>query len=88
MKRLFTIGAIVLFGHIAGVSPANAGDNTTPAAETPQGKSISEYLTPDGRIDLEAARRAGYEGSLDLDGFDVTFDPADGSPRLIRSGDE
>ncbi|MCX6834967.1 MAG: hypothetical protein NTW07_07520, partial [candidate division Zixibacteria bacterium] len=82
MKRLFTIGAIVLFGHIAGMSSTWADDDGSSAAETPKGRSVSEFLTHDGRIDLEATRAAGFEGSLDLDGFDVRLDPATGEPLI------
>jgi len=31
MKKLFTIGAVVLLGNSAGVSQANAGENVTQA---------------------------------------------------------
>ena len=44
------------------------------------GRSIEEFINPDGRFDIEAARQAGFEGSLDLDGFDVQFDPRTGEP--------
>ena len=82
MKRLFTIGAIMLCGHIAGMSSAQAGDNSSHSVEMPKGRSVGDFLSPDGRIDLDAARQADFEGSLDLDGFDVTLDPATGEPRL------
>jgi len=38
------------------------------------GPSVSEYLGPDGRIDLEAIRASGYQGALDLKGFEVRTD--------------
>ncbi|MCX6832023.1 MAG: hypothetical protein NT028_07810, partial [candidate division Zixibacteria bacterium] len=43
-------------------------------------RSLGEFLTPDGRFDLEAARRSGYQGSLDLKGFEPAIDPTTGQP--------
>ena len=43
-------------------------------------RSISEFVSPDGRIDLEAVRNSGYQGPLDLKGFDVGIDPKTGEP--------
>lgn len=43
-------------------------------------RSLGEFLTPDGRFDLEAARRSGYQGSLDLKGFESALDPSTGQP--------
>ena len=42
--------------------------------------SIQQFLTPDGRFDLEAARRSGYQGPLNLEGFESAIDPATGQP--------
>lgn len=35
---------------------------------------VSEFLSDDGSIDLEAIRQSGFEGNLDLDGFNVRLD--------------
>ena len=43
-------------------------------------RSLGEFLTADGRFDLEAARRSGYQGSLDMKGFESAIDPATGQP--------
>ena len=43
-------------------------------------RSIEEFLTPDGRIDLEAVRKSGYQGPLDLKGVDVSIDARTGEP--------
>ncbi|HQL24929.1 MAG TPA: hypothetical protein PKY95_10975, partial [candidate division Zixibacteria bacterium] len=51
-----------------------------PLPTQPRGKSIREYLTPDGRFDLDAARRSGYEGPLDIEGFRSGIDPATRAP--------
>ena len=78
MKRLFTIGAIMLCGHIAGVSQSQASEDVDQAASTPKGhkdRSVSEFLTPDGRFDLEAARRSGYQGPLDIEGYQSAIGP-------------
>ena len=48
----------------------------------PQETSVSEFLTPDGIFDLKAAQKAGFSGSIDLDGFDVHFNPESGAPTL------
>jgi|GEM_PF-5414703 len=45
-------------------------------------RSLGEFLTPDGRFDLEAARRSNYQGSLDLKGFESAIDPVTGQPVL------
>jgi hypothetical protein len=44
-------------------------------------------LTSDGRFDLDAAREAGFEGSLDLSGFEVDFDPVTGEPLFSPDGE-
>ena len=43
-------------------------------------RSIKEFISPDGRIDIEAVRNSGYQGTLDLDGFHVLIDPSTGEP--------
>ena len=69
--------AVVLVAVFA--QAAQAGDV---AENTPRGKAVSEFIGPDGRFDLEAARRSGYEGSLDTEGFAFDIDPASGRPLL------
>ncbi len=55
------------------------------SALVPQGKSISEFVSPDGRIDLDAVRRSGYQGALDLKGINVGIDPNTGEPLVQPS---
>ncbi len=43
-------------------------------------RGLGEFLTPDGRFDLEAARRSGYQGALDMKGFESAFDTSSGQP--------
>ncbi len=52
------------------------------------GADPSEFIAPNGRFDLDAARRAGFEGSLNLDGFDVRLDEETGAPIISRSSGE
>ena len=56
------------------------------SAENPSfnaaGADIGEFLTADNRIDLEKIRQSGYEGSLDLQGFDIAIDPLTGKPGI------
>ncbi|PKK82979.1 MAG: hypothetical protein CVT49_10975 [candidate division Zixibacteria bacterium HGW-Zixibacteria-1] len=42
--------------------------------------SVGTFLTADGQFDLEAARQSGYQGSLDMEGFESAIDPATGQP--------
>ncbi|MCX6834941.1 MAG: hypothetical protein NTW07_07380, partial [candidate division Zixibacteria bacterium] len=51
----------------------------------PYGRSVSEFVAPEGRFDLEAARLSGFEGSLDLDDANLQFDPRTGAPRIRPS---
>jgi hypothetical protein len=53
--------------------PAHAG----PPREA-TGPSVSEFLTPDGRFDLVAARNSRHEGPLHLAGFESHFDAETG----------
>ena len=41
---------------------------------------LSDLLKQDGRFDLEAATMIGFSGSLDLNGFALSFDPETGAP--------
>ena len=54
----------------------NAPEDTNKAS----GRNVREFLTPDGRFDLEAARRSGYQGPLDMKGFESAFDTSSGQP--------
>ncbi len=46
----------------------------------PQNPNVSNFLSPDGRIDMQAAQAAGYKGALDMQGFKMDFDPKTGAP--------
>jgi uncharacterized protein (TIGR02145 family) len=67
----------------AEISPApkdvpQAGNDSVGAISS--GRNIAEFLTVDGQFDLEAARRSGYEGPLDIEGFEPVLDPSGGQP--------
>ena len=63
MKRLFTIGAVVLFGHIAGMSHAQASDNVDQAWVTQNLTSMPLAFTQNmGQWDERALFRAGAGG--------------------------
>lgn len=47
-------------------------------------ENVKEFLTADGRLDLEAAKRSGYEGALDFSGFAISFDPKTGEPLFLE----
>jgi len=49
-----------------------------------RGRKISDFLTSDGRFDLRAARRSGYQGALDIKGYQFVFDSVSGQP-IFRS---
>ena len=86
MNKLFTISALLVLGYVGGASQVNSEDNTTQATETSKGRTIGDFLTPDGRFDLEAARRTGYEGPLDVRGFHPGIDSITGLPMFMPSG--
>ena len=60
-------------------------DNLTASDTARNGKSASDFLTPDGRFDLNAVRASGYQGPLDLKGVDVRVDPRGGAPTVSAS---
>jgi len=80
MKRLLAIGAMVLCTYIAGVSSAWADENVQFEEKSTQGRSVGEFLTPEGQFDIEEARRTRYERSLDIEGFQSVIDPQTGQP--------
>lgn len=45
-----------------------------------QATSIEDFLTSEGKFDIDAARQAGFEGNLDLSGFAPQFDPGSLEP--------
>jgi len=50
-----------------------------------KGKPIGDFLTPSGQFDFDAAKRSGYQGTLDLKGFQSHLDPGSGQPVFRQS---
>ncbi|HEX2897134.1 MAG TPA: hypothetical protein VHP63_03690, partial [candidate division Zixibacteria bacterium] len=46
--------------------------------EQSNGKNIREFTSREGRIDLNALRQSGYQGSLNIEGLNVLIDPITG----------
>ena len=86
-KRRMGILIFLSLLYIAAV--CQAGDEPAISSrftdKQPGGRDVNNFLTPDGRFDLEAVRASGYQGGLDLEGVNVTFDPVTGEPMVRRS---
>ncbi|MCK4385116.1 MAG: hypothetical protein KAW52_02515, partial [candidate division Zixibacteria bacterium] len=65
---------------LTGKSSANHGN--TPSVADKKGKSVGDFLTTDHRFDLEAARRSGYQGQLNWEGYHIQLDPITGEPMI------
>ena len=48
--------------------------------------SVAKYMKSDGRMDLEAMRASGYQGPLDLEGYDVRVDRRSREPVVRPAG--
>jgi len=48
-------------------------------------RSVRDFLRPNGQLDLEVVRSSGYQGPLDLKGFDVRIDQKSGQPITRQS---
>jgi hypothetical protein len=83
MKNLLiaAIGVASLI-ECAGLSYAREGDEPFNGVLADNQTPVGQFLSADGTLDLEAIRQSGYQGSLDLDGFEVTLDPATGEPLI------
>jgi hypothetical protein len=85
MSRLIMcccIGVCVLItASVLGAPP----DNLTASESAQTGRSVSDFLTPDRRLDINAVRSSGHQGPLDLTGVDVRVDPMSGAPTVAAS---
>ncbi len=84
-------GLVVVVCSVA-MAAAEQSDVESAMAKAPaplkfEGIKAEEFLTSDGRIDLDKLRRSGYEGSLDLEGLEVRIDPVTGEPVARPVGD-
>ncbi len=85
MKKSLVPVFIILFASILVMSTGNgfvATGEISAIGEIPATRSVREFITADGHVDLDAVRMAGYEGALDLGGYDVGFDPSSGEPAI------
>ncbi|MFC1572867.1 hypothetical protein ACFL6M_04630 [Candidatus Eisenbacteria bacterium] len=81
MKRCIQFCLLsVVAASLAGSTHAAPSGAAVPSPDPLRSISVGDFLTPDGRFDLQAARRAGFEGALDPSGFRVRFDPATREP--------
>jgi len=83
LTRLLLRGAMAACVFMATAQMVKAEEN--PPGVQPSGRNVGDFLTPEGRFDLEAARRSGYQGPLDMDGFEAVRDPVTGQPLFQRS---
>jgi hypothetical protein len=81
--RLITAVLIAILASSVIGHPAFAADD---ASSDSKGRAVSEFLTPDGRFDLEAARASGYEGPIDIGGFQSMQDPTTRELRFTPGG--
>jgi hypothetical protein len=49
-------------------------------------RDVALFVNTDGSLNMDAIRRSGYQGNLDINDFDVTFDPVTGQPVFQPSG--
>jgi len=89
MKRALILLWIIVFlpgvFSFAGLADADQQASSNAIDQTKK-TSVGEFLTSDGRFNLEAARRSGYQGSLDLEGFESVIDSNTGQPIFKPSG--
>src|SRR5262245_48146935 len=69
-----------------GVSTARAATTVQSASATPKPPQLRSFVRADGSIDLEALRRSGYQGRLDLPGAPIRIDSQQG-PVLPPAGE-
>ena len=48
-------------------------------------KKVSDFITSENSINLDKIRKSGYEGPLDLSGYDVVINPHTGEPQICNS---
>ena len=68
MKKILSLLCVAIW--ILPIGNILAADDAplTPSDSIRAGRSVSDFLTPDGRFNLEALRTSGYQGPLDLKG--------------------
>src|SRR5512139_3363060 len=77
---LILVSGVVCHADNSNTQPSMSGQESQSDLHRPPAKSVRDFLTPDGRFDLEAARRSGYQGPLGMEGLTSTFDPTTNQP--------
>ncbi len=81
--RMLSVIAVPLLGF--SLSYAAGVQSTPPISTETTPINVTDFITPDGRIDLAPSRIDGSQGPLRLDGSDVQIDPRAGSPVIPAS---
>jgi hypothetical protein len=68
---------------VLGLFVGFAGTAKADAMATAGSPGVSSYLTPQRTLDLEALRRSGVSGAVDLSGYRVTMRPGSGSMEAV-----
>ncbi len=83
-----TITAVIILFVLLMVSPHLVKPvfaSTPDKDNSPQTESIEKFLTSDGHVDLNKAEQSGYQGSLDISGYDIKFDRITNELKLSQS---
>ncbi len=77
---------VILLGGIflivfCGLSISHAESETTQ-------QDLSQFLSSDGILDLQAAMASGYQGSINIEGYSIRFDAKTGAPILRTKSDK
>jgi len=86
VKALLSILVLTIITTTTVSFAQDASQSTVSPRLPDRTKSVSDFLKPDGSFDLEAVRRSGYQGSLDLKGFQSAIDPVSGQPLFRQAG--
>jgi hypothetical protein len=80
------VAALLMSALFAGLIGGGSAAIASATAGAPVPASVGKFLAPDGRLDLEAIRASGLQGSLDLGGFDVRMGRESGPPTARALG--
>ena len=69
------IGPENLSDPVGNITTNNVKERLLLPVENLKGRSVKDFLKPEGRINLKAIQESGYQGPLDLNGFNVETDP-------------
>jgi len=81
MKQLLYLSIIVAVLYLGSFAYAsNLNLEAEVEYSTALGAPITIFLTQNGEFDLDAAQASGYQGPLDIEGFEPAIDPVSGQP--------